>query len=140
LALRLLELRARALAVAEAAGAPALDAAAEARRRGSGVPLVVAVAEHVQPAQVDHLLEAELVAQDPAALVPVGGIELQPDLAARQRDGDAVRAEAGAQALGEHRRGPGHQRGTPVCTSPGRSAWPPNTLPRRIFFCSCRMP
>jgi len=137
--LRLRELGAGLLAEAEAARTAPLDTAAEAFRRDAGVPLAAAVAEHVQAAQVDHLFETELVAQHAASVVPVAGLELQPDFAARRGDSDAGFAEACAQAFGEHRRR-FHQRGTPARAGPGATASSPNTLARRIFFCSCRIP
>src|SRR3546814_1614656 len=56
-------LSARAFAVLEASRPPALDAAAEPFGGHFGVPLVAAVAEIVDAAQVDQHLEAEFVAQ-----------------------------------------------------------------------------
>src|SRR5690606_9374533 len=138
LALRLRELRADALAVAEAARALALDAAAEAFGGDVGVPLVGAVAEHVQPAQVDQLLEAEFVAQRAAGVEPVAGVQHQADLAARQRDLDRGLREARAELLREALDCHGHPRCSGVC-APGTLPVP-KVLLRRIFFCSCRIP
>src|SRR5690606_32154088 len=137
-ALRRVVLRAGRLAVAEAPRPAALDAAAEALRRGLGVPLVGAVAEHVEAAQVDQLLEAELVAQRAAGLEPVAGVQHQADLAARHRDLDRGLREAGAELLREALDCHGHQRCSAVC-APGTLPVP-KVLLRRIFFCSCRMP
>src|SRR3546814_12134842 len=53
-----------------------------------GVPLVAAVAEIVDAAQVDQHLEAEFVAQRAAAVVPGVGREHDAHLAARHRHVD----------------------------------------------------
>src|SRR5690606_22695915 len=118
-----------ALSIAEAPGTLAFDAAAETLGRDIGVPLVGAVAEHVQAAQVDHLLETELVAQRAAGFEPVAGVDHDPDLAARLRDLDHRLREARLQRVRETRRG--HQ--------PASGCLAKVEL-RRIFFCSCRMP
>src|SRR5690606_23966766 len=85
---------------------PALDAAAEALGGHLGVPLVAAVAEVVDAAQVDEHLEAELVAQRTAAVVPGAGGEHDAHLAARHRHVDLGAFETRAQAIGERRRRP----------------------------------
>src|SRR3546814_3397590 len=56
-------------------GPPSLDAAAEPFGGHFGVPLVAAVAEIVDAAQVDQHLEDEFVAQRAAAVVPGVGRE-----------------------------------------------------------------
>src|SRR5690606_5070272 len=91
------------LAVLEASRPPALDAAAEAFGGHFGVPLVAAVAEVVDAAQVGQHLEAELVAQRAATVVPGVRREHDAHFATRHRHVDLGTLEARAQAIGECR-------------------------------------
>src|SRR5690606_14120581 len=95
-------LLARALAPAEAAGTLALDAAAEATGgHVIGVPLVASVTHVVDTADVDQLLETELVAQGDAGGDQVLGAGLEGDFTTGLGHGDRGAGEPVAQSLGK---------------------------------------
>src|SRR5690606_40951963 len=88
------------LAPLEATRPLAFHAAAEAFGGDAvGIPLVGAVAEVVDPAQVDEGVEAEFVAQRRAGGQPVAGRQFEGDLAARLRDLHRRLAEARGQLV-----------------------------------------
>src|SRR5699024_5701933 len=89
------------LAEAEATRPAPDHAAAVALRGHAGVPLVGAIAQRVDAAQVDELLEAELVAQHLAARLPRSSLEDDANLGAPASHRDRGVAEAFAQALGK---------------------------------------
>ena len=90
---------------------PALDAARKAFGGHVGVPLVTAMAQVVDTAQVDKLLETELVAQCATAVVPGFRVEHDANFTARFVDADHGVGKTRAQALGKDGGNfPGHQR------------------------------
>src|SRR5688572_29418952 len=80
----------------------AFHAAAEAfRGHIAGVPLITAVAEVVDAAEVHQLFKTELVAQRAAGVVPEDGRNLEGYFATRSGDVDRGIGEARTQAFGE---------------------------------------
>ena len=130
--LRIGDLVAGLLGPLEAPRALPFHAPAEALRgHAIGVPLVVAVAQVVDAAEVDEGVEAERVAQGGAGSQPFAGADLKGDFAAWLRDLHRGFAKAGDQLMEK-----AHAR------APSGFAAPENGFCsiRRIFFCSCRMP
>src|SRR5690606_38835661 len=93
------------------------------RSRGLGIPLVGAVAQVVDTAQVDQRLEPELVTQRAAGVEPVPGSG-DAHFAARHRDGDVRAGEAFAQPVGERGGGfPGDLLSHCAAPSSHRRSW-----------------